>query len=95
MGKYPLEALKIMNEVCLTAEQHFPYEDHFLEMLSHSEKPMQKVEAIANSLVKLSFNLQAPLIISLTDIGRIIRMISKYRPLAHLLVLTKSKKMAN
>ena len=80
IGRYPLEALKTMHDVCVSAEQHFNYQEFFLEMLTHAEKPMQKVEAVANSCVKSAFNLQSPVIISVTDIGRVSRMISKYKP---------------
>ena len=80
IGKYPLEALKTMHDVCISAEQHFNYQEFFVEMLTNAKKPMLKVEAVANSCVKSAFNLQSPVIISVTDIGRVSRMISKYKP---------------
>lgn len=64
-------------------------------MLTHAEKPMLKVEAVANSCVKSAFNLQSPVIISVTDIGRVARMISKYKPYSQVIVLSTSKTLAN
>lgn len=90
IGKYPLEALKTMHDVCVSAEQHFNYQEFFLEMLTTAKKPMLKVEAVANSCVKSAFNLQSPIIISVTDIGRVSRMISKYKPYSQVVVISTS-----
>ena len=95
IGKYPLEALKTMNDVCMSAEQHFNYQEFFLEMLTTAKKPMLKVEAVANSCVKSAFNLQSPVIISVTDIGRLSRMISKYKPYSQVIVISTSPRLAN
>ena len=95
IGKYPLEALKTMHDVCVSAEQHFNYQEFFLEMLTTAKKPMLKVEAVANSCVKSAFNLQSPIIISVTDIGRVSRMISKYKPYSQVVVISTSHRLAN
>lgn len=57
-------------------------------MLTSAEKPMSKVEAVANSTVKSAFNLQSPIIIAVTDIGRLSRMISKYKPYSQVIVIS-------
>ncbi|CDW77623.1 pyruvate kinase [Stylonychia lemnae] len=95
IGKYPIEAIKTMNEVCMNAERHFSYRDFFIEMLTKAEKPMQTVEAVANSCVKSAFNLQSNVIICVTDIGRVSRMISKYKPYSQVIVLSTNKRLAN
>ena len=64
-------------------------------MLTTAKKPMLKVEAVANSCVKSAFNLQSPIIISVTDIGRVSRMISKYKPYSQVLVISTSPRLAN
>lgn len=64
-------------------------------MLTTAKKPMLKVEAVANSCVKSAFNLQSPVIISVTDIGRVSRMISKYKPYSQVIVISKSERLAN
>ena len=69
--------------------------EFFLEMLTTAKKPMLKVEAVANSCVKSAFNLQSPVIISVTDIGRVSRMISKYKPYSQVIVISKSERLAN
>jgi len=49
-------------------------------MLQNAQKPMTKSEAVANSVVRSAFNLHSPVILAQTDIGRLTRNISKYRP---------------
>jgi pyruvate kinase len=57
IGKFPVEAIRVVNDVCIAAEQHFRYQEHFTEMLSNADKPLNKLEAMANSSVKSAFNL--------------------------------------
>ena len=33
VGNNPLDALLTMNDIAMSAEQHFPYQDYFLDML--------------------------------------------------------------
>jgi len=63
-------------------------------MLTQAQKPMSKVEAVAISCVKSAFNLQSPVIITVTDVGRLSRMISKYRPYSQVLVISPNKRLA-
>ena len=45
--------------------------------------------------MKSAFNLQSPIIISVTDIGRVSRMISKYKPYSQVVVISTSQRLAN
>ena len=56
-GKYPLESLENMNNICLAAEQQFDYQEFFHEMIAQAEQPMKTHEAVANSAIKSAFNL--------------------------------------
>ena len=95
VGKYPLDSLVTMNDICISAEQHFPYQEFFLDMLQNSQKPMTKSEAVANSVVRSAFNLHSPVILAQTDIGRLTRNISKYRPFSQVIVICNSMRTAN
>ncbi len=64
-------------------------------MLTSAEKPMQKVEVVATSCVKSAFSLQSPIIITVTDIGRLARMICKYKPYSQVIVISKNSRLAN
>lgn len=95
VGKYPLESLITMSDICLSAEKHFPYHDFFLDMLQNAKNPMTKGEAVANSVVKSAFNLLSPVILVETDQCRLSRMISKYRPFSQVIVLCRNPRLAN
>ena len=64
-------------------------------MLQNSEKPMTKSEAVANSVVRSAFNLHSPVILAQTDIGRLSRNVSKYRPFSQVIVICNSSRTAN
>ena len=84
-----------MNDVCVTAEKHFPHDVFFNDMLINAKKPMIKSEAIANIIVKSQYNMHSPLILCETDIGRLPRYLSKYRPIGFLVVICTSQRLAN
>ena len=79
----------------MVAEEHFPREEFFNEMLVNAKKPMIKSEAIANIVVKSQYNMHSPIILCETDIGRLPRYLSKYRPIGHLLIVCTSQRLAN
>ena len=56
---------------------------------------MTKSEAVANSVVRSAFNLHSPVILAQTDIGRLTRNISKYRPFSQVIVICNSMRTAN
>ena len=56
-GKYPLESLETMHNICLAAEQQFDYQDFFHQTISQASQPMKTHEAVANSAIKSAFNL--------------------------------------
>ena len=56
---------------------------------------MTKSEAVANSVVRSAFNLHSPVILAQTDIGRLTRNISKYRPFSQVIVICNSARTAN
>lgn len=64
-------------------------------MLQNAQKPMTKSEAVANSVVRSAFNLHSPVILAQTDIGRLTRNISKYRPFSQVIVICNSARTAN
>lgn len=55
---------------------------------------MKIVEAVASSTVKTSFNLQTPIIISITETGNASKCVAKYRPYCPVLTLTTKPQIA-
>jgi hypothetical protein len=66
-GKFPIEAVSIMAKICITSELAIDHEALFENILTLTEKPLSRAEAIASSAVKVDTNLDAALIVILTE----------------------------
>ncbi|PNP73998.1 hypothetical protein FNYG_12626 [Fusarium nygamai] len=89
-GSYPSEAVKEMHEACLKAENTIPYVSHFEEMCTLVKRPVSTVESCAMAAVRASLDLGAGGIIVLSTSGESARMLSKYRPVCPIFMVTRS-----
>ncbi|KAK2074092.1 hypothetical protein P8C59_008325 [Phyllachora maydis] len=89
-GKYPVEAVTTMSETCLRAEASIPYISHFEEMASLIKRPVSTLESVAMAAVRASLDLNAGGIVVLSTSGESARLISKYRPVAPVLMVTRN-----
>jgi len=89
-GNYPKESVQMMHEACLLAERAIPYVSHFDELRSLAPRPADTVEACAMAAVSSSLELNAGAILVLTTSGKSARLISKYRPMCPILMVTRS-----
>jgi len=79
-GKYPVEAVKVMNRIIRRAESIYPY---------LRERSVRSVsEAIANSAARISEELKAEAVIVFTRTGSSAVQISRFRPRSKILVVT-------
>ena len=87
-GKYPVETVKYMSNICTEAENHFDYK--------YSSKYITKdiAGAIANSVFDASNLLDTKLIVAATMSGTTARLISNLRPRNLILASCPSKKVA-
>ncbi|MDT8282228.1 MAG: pyruvate kinase [Gammaproteobacteria bacterium] len=86
VGKYPLEALKMLSTIALRAEASL-LEYGYLQKIKPS--PTNVVtQAIGQASVNLATNLKATAIISLTESGFTSRLVSKYRPDCPIIAIT-------
>ena len=79
-GKYPVEAVRIMDRIIKKAESMYHY------LPNHPAKTV--TESIASSAAKISAELQANAIITFTRTGSSAIQLSRYRPQAPILVAT-------
>jgi len=89
-GSYPCEAVREMHEACLKAENTIPYVSHFEEMASVVSRPVSTVESCAMAAVRASLDLNAGGIIVLSTSGDSARLISKYRPVCPIFMITRN-----
>ena len=89
-GSYPKEAVTMMHETCLLAEVAIPYANVFDEMRSSLSRPIETSESISISAVGASMELNAGAIITLTTSGNTARLLSKYRPVCPIIMVTRN-----
>lgn len=89
-GSYPDLAVREMSNTCLAAENSIPYVSHYEEMVSLTKRPTSVVEATAMAAVRASLDLNAGAIIVLSTSGDSARLLSKYRPVCPIFMVTRN-----
>ncbi|RYC59850.1 hypothetical protein CHU98_g6373 [Xylaria longipes] len=89
-GSYPDKAVKEMHEACIKAENSIPYVSHFEELCSIVKRPVSVVESVAMAAVRASLDLNAGGIIVLSTSGDSARLLSKYRPVCPIFMVTRT-----
>ncbi|KAK5110300.1 hypothetical protein LTR62_006153 [Meristemomyces frigidus] len=89
-GNYPKEAVTMMHETCLLAEVAIPYVNAFDELRSLAPRPVPTTETCAMAAVSASLEQNAGAILCLTTSGNTARLISKYRPVCPIIMVTRN-----
>ncbi|KAI8967650.1 pyruvate kinase [Mycotypha africana] len=93
-GNYPIEAVKTMHDICKLAESVLCYPAVFNELRSLTALPTETTETVACAAVAAAHEQRAGCIIVLTTSGNSARLISKYRPRAPIIVVTRNPQTA-
>ncbi|KAL0092205.1 pyruvate kinase [Phycomyces blakesleeanus] len=93
-GKYPVEAVRTMHDICLLAESVVCYPAHFNELRSLTSLPTETTETVACAAVSAAHEQKAGAIIVLTTSGDSARLVSKYRPSVPIIVITRNAQTA-
>ncbi|MGC8820116.1 MAG: pyruvate kinase [Fervidobacterium sp.] len=81
VGKYPCEAVKVMDEVAKNTEQYMEeYETYKLDWLKEYSSSFDLPSAISYASTTLAKNVEAKLIITATNTGSTAINVSKYKP---------------
>ena len=86
VGRYPVQAVKVMAQVALEAEAALPYETIIREKARQLEN--QTEDALSYDACRTAYQLNASLIVAFTESGSTAGRVSKYRPLPPILALT-------
>ena len=89
-GAYPFAAVEIMSRLCVEAELCVNYENVFNLISKHTSRPISTKEAVCSAAVKTAEDINASLIIVITETGATARMVAKYRPIQPILALCMS-----
>jgi pyruvate kinase len=88
-GKYPVESVRTMMTVVREADELLMNNHYELEF----ESATSDVESIASSAVKTAHEMNAKLLIVLTETGFTARMVAKYKPTVPVMCFTNNKKI--
>lgn len=89
-GGYPVEVVSIMAKLCIEAENCINYENVFSLITKFTPKPISTKEAMCAASVKTAVDVNAKLIIVITETGATARIVAKYRPVQNILALCMS-----
>lgn len=89
-GNYPVDSVRTMHDVCQLAESVICYPAIFNELRSLTALPTLTTETIACAAVSAAHEQGAGAIVVLTTSGNSARLISKYRPYAPIIVVTRN-----
>ncbi|HAA90068.1 MAG: Pyruvate kinase [Thermoanaerobacterales bacterium 50_218] len=91
MGKYPVEAVRVMARIAERAEKELNYRQLLLQRAATS--PRTITDAISHATCTTAQDLGAAAIITSTKSGFTARMVSRYRPQAPIIAVTPSEKV--
>ncbi|MFE6799963.1 pyruvate kinase [Paenibacillus chitinolyticus] len=87
-GKYPVEAVETMSRIALRAEAALEYREIFLRQAHALQTTV--TESISQSVANAALELDAKAIVTATESGYTARMVSKYRPKAPIVAVTRN-----
>ncbi|EKX33167.1 hypothetical protein GUITHDRAFT_98395 [Guillardia theta CCMP2712] len=100
-GKWPVECVKMMAEICRTAESSLDYVQEYLRMrtctLEHpqfKDRPNAVQESVASSVVKTALDIDAAILMALSHTGATARAVAKYKPSMPCFTITPSEQTA-
>jgi len=93
MGNYPVETVKMMSDIAKKTELNYPHSQLLEDMgrgLNGSD--VETVDAITHYVVNTAYDVNASVIVALTESGSTARMVSRYRPSQPIVVMSPNKK---
>jgi pyruvate kinase len=93
-GKYPLESVKTMSNICKEAEGVVYYGRVYEEMRDAQARPVKTNESTASSAVNVTLEQGTSAIIVLTKSGTTARLTAKYRPRCPIIAITRDSRVA-
>lgn len=92
-GKYPMEAVNVMDRICRKIEERRLQLYNSLEYKKPNAKEKQIIESIAFSCISMADNVEAKVISTITHSGNTARRIAKFRPKMPIFAFTESQKV--
>ena len=91
-GKYPVEAVKTMRDICITTELSDDFEENIYQ--AEIDRKITTTNAISKSTCTIASQLNARAIITCTASGNTAKAVSKFRPKTNIIACTIDEKVA-
>lgn len=90
LGKFPVEAVTTMTRIALYTEAHYPHR----HIIKKGESTVgEVVDSVTNAVVNTAREVNAKVIVALTESSFTPRMVSRHRPAQHIMVLTPNDRV--
>ncbi len=93
VGDYPVESVKVMDNICRTVERESMNIYHSLTYRKPEWKEKQVIESLSYSCVRMAEYVEAKAISTITHSGNTARRIAKFRPEVPIIAFTESNKV--
>ena len=91
-GKYPIEAVKTMRDICITTELSDDFEENIYQ--TEIDRKITTTNAISKSTCTIASQLNAKAISTCTASGNTAKAVSKFRPKTNIIACTIDEKVA-
>lgn len=91
-GKYPVEAVKTMRDICITTELSDDFEENIYQ--TEIDRKITTTNAISKSTCTIASQLNAKAIITCTASGNTAKAVSKFKPKTNIIACTIDEKVA-
>ncbi len=92
-GKYPMEAVNVMDRICRKVEERSPQLYNSLKYKNPEMQDKQIIESISQSCIFMADNVGAKVISTITHSGSTARRVAKFRPRIPIFAFTESQKI--
>ncbi|MBI2019352.1 pyruvate kinase [Candidatus Daviesbacteria bacterium] len=94
-GAYPVEAVKMMNEIILSVEEHQQFK-HFIQIDWRNIPPKQKpISAIVSSAANIAYRIGAKTVVIATTAGHSAKILASFRPEAKIIAIVHNDQVRN
>lgn len=94
-GKYPVEAVKTMNEIILSVEEHPEYKNIIQINWQNIPHELLSVSAIVSAAAVLAERVNAKTVVVATSTGNTAKILASFRPEARVVAVTYEEKVPN
>ena len=96
LGEFPVEAVSLMSRIAETVEGHYPHDEilaheipgGYVDMASGSHLGKDVVDSVTFAAARTAFDVEATVIVALTESGFTAQMLSRFRPSQPIIVMS-------